>query len=40
MFANFTPVLNPDEKMSYFEKNWDAELQADVLKSAEMIVSC
>ena len=25
--------------MSYFEKNWDAELQAEVLKSAESIVS-
>jgi hypothetical protein len=31
-------VLNPDIKMSYFEKNWDPELQKAVLSSAEEIV--
>jgi hypothetical protein len=34
-----TSVLNPNEKMSYFEKNWDPELQVEVLRSAENIVS-
>ena len=34
-----TSVLNPNEKMSYFEKNWDPELQAEVLRSAENIMS-
>jgi len=28
-------VLNLDIKMSYFEKNWDPELQKVVLSSAE-----
>ncbi|KAH9041468.1 hypothetical protein EDB83DRAFT_2318216 [Lactarius deliciosus] len=29
----FVMLLNPDEKMSYFKKNWDAELQKEVLSS-------
>jgi hypothetical protein len=32
-------VLNPDEKMNYFKKNWDIELQNEILESVEKIVS-
>ncbi len=35
---NFYLVLNSDIKMSYFEKNWDPELQKGVLEAAEEIV--
>ena len=31
-------VLDPDMKMTYFKKHWSAELQSQVLKSAEEIV--
>ena len=33
------PVLHPKRKMRYFKKNWSGELQEEVLKMAETIVS-
>jgi hypothetical protein len=35
----FLLVLDPDVKMSYFQQNWDEDLQVAMLKSVEDIVS-
>jgi hypothetical protein len=35
---NILLVLNPKEKMSYFEKHWSTELQSDVKKCVEELV--
>jgi hypothetical protein len=37
--SNDLLVLNPKEKMLYFKKHWSTELQSDVLKCVEKVVS-
>ena len=32
-------VLNPKEKMNYFKKHWSKELQGQVVKCVEEVVS-
>jgi hypothetical protein len=32
-------VLNPKEKMKYFKKHWSKELQGQVIKCVEEVVS-